>query len=118
MILQPYSYNGTSLQSSDFETSIPRASALAQLESNLAYVRRAGAQPLYAGKDYQPVTLTLEVKLLHDFMTTLETLNQVFNVMDDTPRQFIIQDTEDSNKQYYVYAIVTGKHAQSDKKSL
>lgn len=104
MIIQPYSFAGTLLQSTDFETAIPRESALAQLEANLAYVKRSRAQPVYAGKQYQPVTLNLEVKLLNSFMSTLETLNKVFDVNDDTPRQFIIQDTEDSNKQYYVYA--------------
>lgn len=104
MILRPYSYNGTLLQSTDYETSIPRESALAQVEANIAYTRRTGAQPVYTGKDYQPVTLNLEVKLLHDTMTLLESVNTLFNVFDNTPRQFIIQDTEDSSKQYYVYA--------------
>ena len=109
MIIQPYSYNGTLLQSTDFETSIPRQSALAQLEANLGYVRRSGAEPVYSGKDFQPVTLNLEVKLMHDFMTTLETLNNVFDVHDETPRQFIVRDLEDtstdaSGKQYYTYA--------------
>lgn len=104
MIIQPYSFGGTLLQSTDYETSIPRQSALAQLEANLVYVKRAGASPLYSGKDFQPVVLNLEVKMLHDFMTTLESLNQLFDIYDETPREFVIQDTEDSNKQYYVYA--------------
>lgn len=109
MIIQVDSYNGTSLQSTDFETYIPRQSALSQLEANLGYVRRAGAEPVYSGKDFQPVTLNLEVKMLHDFMTTLETLNKVFDVHDETPRILIIRDTEDtstdaSGKQYYTYA--------------
>lgn len=104
MIIKPYSYNGTSLQSTDYVTSIPRSSALSQLNANLSYVRRAGAEPVYAGKDFQPVTLNLEVILQHDYMSLIEDLNQLFDVHDETPRQFIIQDTEDSNRQYYVYA--------------
>lgn len=115
MIINPYTFNGTSLQSTDFETSIPRASALAQGQVQIGYVKRAGAEPVYAGKDFQPVTLNLEILCKHDFTTLFETINQVFDVHDETPRQFIVQDTEDSSaenpKQYYVYA--TTKQVQS-----
>lgn len=109
MIIQPYSYNGTLINSTDYETSIPRQSALAQLEANLTYVRRSGAEPVFAGKDFQPFTLNLEVKLLHNTMTLLESLNALFDVHDETPRQFIIRDTQDTStdadgKQYYAYA--------------
>lgn len=109
MIIKPYSYNATSLQSTDYITQIPRSSALAQIAANLTYVRRAGAEPVFAGKDFQPYNLPMEVLLQHDTMTLMESVNQLFDVRDETPRQLIIQDTEDTStdangKQYYVYA--------------
>lgn len=104
MILIPYSYNGTSLQSTDYETSFPRAQADLQIQAQLGYVKRAGAVPVFAGKDFQPHTLNLEIKTLHDTWTLFESINQLFDVQDETPRQFICTDSEDSNKQYYVYA--------------
>lgn len=104
MILNPFSFNGTSLSSTDYETTIPRASSNLQLTANPLYIKRGGAVPVYSGKDFQPAVLTLEVKCLHDFMTLFETVNQLFDVKDETPRQLICTDSEDSNKQYYVYA--------------
>jgi hypothetical protein len=104
MILVPYSFYGTSLQSSDYDTSIPRASANLQIQTNPSYIRRAGAVPVFSGKEFQPVTLNLDVQAVHDFMTVFESLNQLFDTKDETPRQLICTDSEDSDKQYYVYA--------------
>lgn len=104
MILKPYSFAGTSLSSSDYEASLPRASANLQMQTNPSYISRAGAVPVFAGKDFQPTVINLEIIMQHDFMTLFESLNQLFDTKDETPRQLIIIDTEDSNKQYYVYA--------------
>jgi phage-related protein len=110
MILKPYSFYGTSLQSSDYQAEFPREQSNLQLTSNPMYIRRSGAVPVYAGKDFQPVVLNLEVIMQHDFMTLFESLNQLFDTKDETPRQFIATDEEDSSKQYYVYA--TAKQVQ------
>lgn len=105
MIITPYSFNSYSLQSTDFETSIPRSFAQAQQAANISYVKRTSAPPVYSGKELLPVTMTLEVLMKHDFMDLLETVNQIFDISDETPRQFICQDTSTSdNTQYYVYA--------------
>jgi hypothetical protein len=104
MILIPYSYNGTSLQSTDYSSSFPREQANLQINTQPGYIKRAGAVPVFAGKDFQPHTLNLEIIMQHSFMTLFESLNQLFDTKDETPRQFICTDSEDSNKQYYVYA--------------
>jgi hypothetical protein len=54
MILKPYSFYGTSLQSSDYQAEFPREQSNLQLTSNPMYIRRSGAVPVYAGKDFQP----------------------------------------------------------------
>lgn len=108
MILQPYSYNGTSLQSTDYSTTFPRSNANLQVVSNPVYVKRAAALPIFAGKDYQPTILNLEIIMQHDFMTLFESLNTLFDTKDETPRQFICQDVDYTASsdyvQYYVYA--------------
>jgi hypothetical protein len=104
VILIPSVYNGTSLQSTDFSTSFPRAQAQLQMSSQSGYVKRAGAPPVFTGKDFMPVSLTLEVLCLHDHQTLFETVNTLFDTKDETPRQLVCIDTEDSNKPYYVYA--------------
>lgn len=110
MILRPYSFNGTSIltgTSTDYEASVPRSSANLQMQTSAQYTRRAGAVPVYSGKDFQPYSLVLEIEAIHDFMTVFESLNTLFDTKDETPRQLIMQDTEDSDKQYYVYATPT-----------
>lgn len=104
MILKPYSFNATTLQSTDFVADFPRSNAQLQAISNPAYVKRAGAVPVFSGKDIQPVVLNLEINMQHDFMTLFESINTLFDTKDETPRQFICTDEEDSSRQYYVYA--------------
>jgi len=104
LILKPYSFAGTSLQSSDYVGSFPRSNAQLQVVSNPSYIKRTGAPPVYAGKDIMPVVLNLEVLMQHDFMTLFESLNYLFDAKEETPKQFICTDEEDSSRQYYVYA--------------
>lgn len=81
------------------------------MQTSAQFVRRAGAVPVYAGKDFQPFSIVLEVEAIHDFMAVFETLNTLFDTKDETPRQLIMQDIEDASaenpKQYYVYATPT-----------
>ncbi len=112
-ILKPYSYNGTSLQSTDYDTSFPRANGMTQVQTNANYVKRAGAPSILSGKDYQTPTLNLEILVLHDTFSMLESINALFDTKDETPRQLIVTDEQDSQKQYYVYATprqVVGGH--------
>lgn len=119
MILIPYSYNGTQLNnghadvfgigtSTDYQTLFPRASANLQIQANAEYVKRSGAVPVYAGKDFQPHVINLEVNMLHSFTTLFERLNTLFNTRDETPRQFVCTDVDYASSsdyvQYYVYA--------------
>lgn len=110
MILIPYQYNGTSLQSTDYSSSFPRSQSNLQMTTNPSYVKRAGAVPVYSGKDFMPTVVNLEIIMQHDFMTLFESLNQLFDTKDETPHQLICTDSEDSDKQYYVYA--TAKQVQ------
>lgn len=115
MILKPYSFNGTSLQdTATYVASFPRAMANLQMQTNPSYVRRAGAVPVYAGKDFQPMMITLEILCGGTFTQTFETLNTLFDTKDETPRQLICQDVDYASSsdyvQYYVYA--TAKQVQ------
>jgi phage-related protein len=121
MILIPLSFNGTILNknsssdysaSTDYDAYFPRADAMLQLTSDVGYVKRAGAVPVMAGKDFQPVTINLNVSLLHDTTTLEASINTLFDVLDETPHQLIVMDQDNSNKQYYVYA--TPKSVQTE----
>lgn len=103
-ILKPYSYNGTSLQSTDYDTTFPRSNGIAQLQTNVNYIKRAGAVPIISGKDYGTAMLNLDILCLHDTFDLLENINRLFDTKDETPRQFIATDEQDSSKQYFVYA--------------
>ena len=108
MILQPYSFNATSLQSTDYIADFPRSNSQLQLVANPSYIKRSGAVPVYAGKEAQPVVLNLEIIMQHDTWTLFESLNKLFDTKDETPRQFICQDIDyvasSDYVQYYVYA--------------
>jgi len=112
MIIVPVSFNGTSLQSTDFASYYPPENKALSPSVNPQYIKRPGAWPVISGSDFLPTTIGLEVQCLGDFMTTFETLTQVFNVEDETPRQLIIKDTTTTDEpQYSIYAIpklVTG----------
>lgn len=124
MILIPVSFNGTVINatsssdytaSTDYDAYFRRdANTQLQLSSQVGYVKRAGAVPVMAGKDFQPATLILNVHLLHDHMSLFESLNQLFDVQDETPRQLIVQDTDMAQPytQYYIYA--TPKQVQTE----
>jgi len=103
MIINPYSYNGTLLQSTGFITSYPTDNVALSPSVTAQYVKRSGAWPVLSGSDFNAVALGLEVICTEPFMTTFETLVKVFNVEDETPRQLIVSDGTTTD-QYYVYA--------------
>jgi hypothetical protein len=106
MIITPVSFNGTSLQSTDYTTSYPVSNAPLSPTVNPQYVKRAGTFPVMSGSDFNSVTLGLEIICADPFMSTFEKLVQLFNVEDETPRPFIIADASTTdNKQYLVYAV-------------
>jgi len=106
MIIVPVSYNGTSLQSTDFTAAYPSDNEPLSPSVSPQYVERAGAFPVLSGSSFNSTTLGLEVLCADPFMSTFETLVQVFNVEDETPRQLIIKDTTTTDEpQYSVYAV-------------
>lgn len=106
MIIVPVSFNGTSLQSTDFTASYPSDNEMLSPSVSPQYVDRAGAFPVLSGSNFNSTNLALEVLCASPFMTTFETLVKVFNVEDETPRQLIVKDTTTTDEpQYSVYAI-------------
>lgn len=103
MQLQPYSYNGTLINDgTNYISSIVGETQLQAAVSPI-YVKRAGARPVFAGKDFLQQTLQLEITCQGAYNDQLETLNKLFDVHDVTERKLIVQDISDSNTQYYIY---------------
>lgn len=116
-VLKPVSFNGTSIlsgTSTDYKTEVPRNFAPLQAPTSAMFVKRAGAYPVFSGKDFLPFSYVLEVEAIANFQETFESLNKLFDVKDETPRQLIVQDTDDSNKQYYIYASPTNVQGGHD----
>ena len=104
MQLQPVSFNGIAINDgTNFISGIAGETPMQPLVSPV-FVRRAGAFPVYAGKEFLDQFLQIEVACQGDFNEQLETLNSIFSVTDETPRQFIVKDISDSDTQYYIYA--------------
>lgn len=103
MIIIPLSYNGTSLQSTDYIATYPQSNTGLTPTVNPQYVKRAGAWPVMSGSDFNSTNIGIEVECLGSFMTTFESLVQLFNVEDETPRQLIVEDST-GGTQYSVYA--------------
>jgi hypothetical protein len=105
MQLVPVSFNGTDINDgTNYKAWIERSSANIQPSANTSYVARAGAYPIYSGKDFQSATFTIKIEPLGAFLDAWETLNILFNAQDENLKQLIVKDIDDSDKQYYVYA--------------
>lgn len=102
----PITYNNTSLQSSDYQAYWPEARAM-QGNVSALYTQRAGAWPFLSGKTYSENQITIGIICKHDFTDLFESLNALFDVQDETPRQLIVRDDSDasSDNEYYIYAV-------------
>jgi len=105
MDFRPYTYNGTNINDGTiYSASFPRQLSLSP-QTSIKTVRRAGAFPVYAGKEFPPHSFTVDIQTKGTFTTQLETLMDLFDVTDEEPYSFVVQDADDSNTQYAVDAV-------------
>lgn len=99
------SFDGHNINdTTNYISTIPVETPLQAAQARINFIGRAGATPVYAGKEISESYLTITIKLRGTVNDQLETINQWFNVYDETPKQLIIKDTDDSDKQYSIYA--------------
>jgi hypothetical protein len=102
----PITYNNTSLQSSDYQAYWPEVHMM-QGNVSALYTQRAGAWPFLSGKTFSENQITLSIICKHDFTDLFESLNALFDVQDETPRQLIVRDDSDAStdNEYFIYAL-------------
>lgn len=86
---------------------IPLATPLQATEADGIFVKRAGATPVLTGTELSDSELVITITCRGaNVFTQFQTLNQWFNVYDETAKQLIVKDTDNSDKQYYIYCTV------------
>ena len=103
------SYNGQTLDNT-YIFKFPAKTPL-QAPVDVIWVDRTGAYPTLAGKKQKGKVLSYQIQLLTTTEAGLAAQRQnvagIFDTKDNTPRQIIIQDADDGNKQYFNYATAT-----------
>lgn len=103
MILQPYTYDGHTLNDTSYETIIPMDAPMSPV-SEAVYIERSNAFPKYAGARMKNSTLPLIINMKGTKHSQRQTIKQWFDTSNATMKKLICIDTADSNKQWYVYA--------------
>jgi len=101
-----YTFDGNAINdTTNYVARIPIDAPIQAAQSNSIFISRAGASPVLAGSIVGESYFTINIICKGTVRDQLETLNQWFSVYDDTPKQLIIKDTDDSDKQYYIYCV-------------
>lgn len=105
----PYTYDGTSIQDSSYAAYLP--DVLMPTSATPVWVERQATFPRLGYKAKTPRLMELRIKLLGTIHSQLQSLKTLFDPYDNSDdgygpgaHQFIVTDTADSNKQWYVYA--------------
>jgi len=105
MDFRPYTYNSHAINDgTNFDGLFIRELSLSP-QTSIKTVRRAGAFPVYAGKEFPPHSFTVHITCKGTFNDQLETLMTYFDITDETPHYFIVKDVDDSDTQYQVPAV-------------
>jgi len=105
MDFRPYSYNSNQINDGGtYTASFPRELSLTP-KTSIKTVRRAGAFPVYAGKEFPPHSFTVNIQCKGTFNSQVETLMDWFDVTDETPYNFVVQDVANGSTQYQVPAV-------------
>jgi hypothetical protein len=108
MRLTPYSFNST--QINDGTNYVASFVLQPMLTSGRAiYTKRSGGTqyPAYAGKELSGGRLSVRIQCRGTLGTQFQTLKALFDIANITPATLIAQDTDDSNRQFYVEASPT-----------
>lgn len=107
MIRKIYTYNSVAInEGTNYEAWLPEFPIQPTVEMNEAEI--ADTWSVYVGKSFRGFTVGIDIKMLGEIHSQLETLKGLFDVEDITPHKLIVKDEADSNKQWYVYCTPLG----------
>ena len=106
MNLQPFTYNGGTLNNGT--TLIAKIMTEGQLSpsSNILEVTRTNNFPVYAGKEIESKLIPVVINMPNGSGTLVDYVNGILDTTDTSEHQLICKDTLGSNKQWYVDAVV------------
>lgn len=112
MNLVPYSYYGASLQTTNIYSKLGPGDPLLSGSSPRWVERQSGQFPWLAGKTMDGGKLNISFKLTtggsySNLGDVQDYIKGLFDTQDATPRQLICTDSDDSNRQWYVYGFAT-----------
>lgn len=109
MKLSPYSFNGTLINNGapNYVSSFTLQPMLTQGRAIFSKRSGGGQYPAYAGKELQGGILRMRVTSYGTLGTQFNTLKALFDTATVSTAVLIAQDTDDSNRQWYVDATVT-----------
>ncbi len=106
MNLKPFTFNGATIDDGvNYNATLMTEGQLSP-SSEIIEVSRTNNFPVYAGKEFQSKILPLMVEFVTGGTADRDWLNTVLDSTDTTERTFVCKDTDDSNKQWYVSAVV------------
>lgn len=104
MLFSIVSYDGTNLNDSNFAAYFAENSIYTTPQSSPVYIQRQGKAPVLTYKDQQPAEWAIRIKMLGTIHSQIQTLKALFDTRDQSLKTFLVKDTADSDKQYYVLA--------------
>lgn len=106
MIIKLVSYNGTNINDGTNYRGFISSDIKLQGDARIVNVDRSGRRPVYAAKVLNDYDITIAIECLGTLESQIDALKALFDVEDETPRQLVVKDTADSDKNWYVYATV------------
>ena len=102
-----YTYNGTEINDGvNYEAWFAEFPTQPTVEMTEAEI--ADTWSVYVGKRFRGFSVGIDIKMLGTLHTQLEALKGLFDVEDIVPRQLIVKDAADNDKQWYVYCTPLG----------
>lgn len=106
MNLKLYTYNAHAINDTTNYLSFISDSIKLQGDARIVDVERSGRRPIHAAKVLSGYEMKITIQMRGTVATQLDTLKTWFDVEDETPRKLICKDIANSDKQWYVYAVV------------
>lgn len=106
MNLVPFTYGGATITDNiKYSTTLDTEGML--IPSNeILEVNRTNNFPAYAGKEFQSKLIPIKVELIAAGTPDIDELNKIFDPTDTDEKAFVCKDLDDSNKLWYVDAVV------------
>lgn len=106
MKLVPFTFNGGTLNNGSTLLAVLQTEGQLIPSTNIIEVSRTNNFPEYAGKEFESKLLPVFINMPSGGSTLVDTVNEILDTTDTTERVFVCKDSANSNKEWYVNAVV------------